>query len=463
MKRITVLILASLLIISCKNKNNQHHSSGTQNNTSIHQKQYECITRAQADSLFQVWLTSQNTGNFDVYASLYDPRFYGIKRVGKKKITFSQISWLNDRKRMFAKKMSVSALEPSVTLIGNMVLVRFEQIWETKGFKDRGPKELQLSLSDGTVKIIREEMLASYLDGVQEDQVVDDFRFIIENDLLVLEQYQVFTMAEGAPYPGDKSNTAYCAVNTDSLGESYKNLIKTPWLVVFENGDTLTTNITSVILVARATPHFGTVQQWDDNNTSDDDKAQELWDMAQARDGIVLAGKLDCQQGNALYAVPAAGPVPKMYKISSDQSYYDKALSALKEMPLYESIQKDYLTYETEGEWIDESNTEYSVFTHYDDTSIYVALKITAGIGCGSFYGSLLAIFRINGDSIELISNPDGISDNDMNNYCFPKAAVDIDNDGDPEFIDNGKIIRFTGSYWDIDEEIVVPFYDCGC
>jgi len=270
-------------------------------------------------------------------------------------------------------------------------------------------------------------------------------------------------VADGDPYLADKHYTAYCDVRTDRLDEGYKELIDSPWTVVFENGDTLTANITSVVMVARATPHFGTVQEWEENNASDDYKALALWDMARERDGIVLAGKLDCHYSNALYAVPSSGSVPKIYKVSSDSAYYEMALSALKEMPLYESIQKDYLTYGTEGEWIDESTAEYSVFTHYDDSSKYVALKITAGMGCGSFYGSMFAIFRINGDEIELISNPDGIADNDMNNDCFPKAAADLDNDGDPEFIDNGKVIKFTGSYWDIDEEIVVPFYDCGC
>jgi Domain of unknown function (DUF4440) len=463
MKRITVIILASLLMISCKTKDEQQHHSGTQTNASANKKQSAGITRAQADSLLQVWLTSQNTGNFDSYAALYATKFDGIKRSGKKTYRFNRNTWLNDRKRMFVKKMSVNALEPSVTLIGNMALIRFNQTWETKGYKDRGPKELQLALFEGAVKIIREEMLASFRGSVPQDQAVDDFRFIIEDDLLVLDHYPVLTLADGAPYLSDRSNTAYCAVNTDQFDDTYKKLIESPWLVISENGDTLTTKITSVILVARATPHFGTVQQWDENSISDDDKALELWDMAQARDGIVLAGKLDCQCSNALYAVPTSGPVPKIYKVSSDSSYYEMALAAMKDMPLYESVQKDYQEYETKGEWIDESTAEYSVFTHYDDSSTYVALKLTAGAGCGSFYGSILAIFRINGDSIELISNPDGIADNDMNNYCFPKAAVDFDNDGNPEFIDNGKIIKFTGSYWDIDEEIVVPFYDCGC
>jgi hypothetical protein len=463
MKHITVIFLASLLLISCKNKEALQHHSGTNVNATTVSKQSVGITRAQADSLLQVWLTSQNTGNFDSYAALYASKFEGIKRSGNKTYTFNQITWLNDRKRMFAKKMSVSALEPVVTPLGNLALVRFNQTWETKGYKDRGPKELQLALVNGAIRIVREEMLKSILKSGSDDETVEDFKLIVEDNLLVLEQNPDFSLTDGAPYLSGGSNTAYCAVRSDELDAMYKKMTNAPWLVILENGDTLTTKITSVVMVARATPHFGTIQQWEENNTSDDDKAQELWDMAQARDGIILAGYLDCKCSNALYAVPASGPVPGIYTASSDSSYYEKALSALTAMDVYKSIQEDYRTYETKGEWVDESTAEYSVFTHNDDSSTYVALKITAGMGCGSFYGSLLAIFRINGDTIELISNPDGITDNDMNNYCFPKAAVDFDKDGNPEFIDNGKIIKFTGSYWDIDEEIVVPYYDCGC
>lgn len=107
------------------------------------------------------WLAAQNKGSYSDYAALYSKRFIGIKRSGKSMRKFDHDSWLKDRKKMFKKKMLVAANSPEITISGTIASVKFEQIWESGTYKDKGNKVLDLSLENEKLKIIREEMLFS--------------------------------------------------------------------------------------------------------------------------------------------------------------------------------------------------------------------------------------------------------------------------------------------------------------
>lgn len=107
------------------------------------------------------WLAAQNTGTYSNYAAMYADSFTGIRRSGSSTHNLNRDAWLKDRKKMFKKKMVVEAANPEIKLAGSTATVKFEQIWASGTYNDKGDKLLDLALEDGTLKITREEMLFS--------------------------------------------------------------------------------------------------------------------------------------------------------------------------------------------------------------------------------------------------------------------------------------------------------------
>ena len=112
-------------------------------------------------SLIDNWLAAQNTGSFTKYAALYSKNFVGIRRSGTTTRKFDHDAWLQDRQRMFKKKMQVTLRAPEITLSDTTASIKFEQTWESGAYKDKGEKVLNLALENGGLKIVREEMLFS--------------------------------------------------------------------------------------------------------------------------------------------------------------------------------------------------------------------------------------------------------------------------------------------------------------
>ena len=119
------------------------------------------LPEAKVKALLDGWLKSQNEGSFADYEKSYAKAFTGIKRSGEKTLTFDRKGWLADRKRMFEKKMQVSAADVIIKPGVESATVRFLQTWESGNYRDQGPKLLHLVLEAGELRIAKEEMLAS--------------------------------------------------------------------------------------------------------------------------------------------------------------------------------------------------------------------------------------------------------------------------------------------------------------
>ncbi|RII29599.1 MAG: hypothetical protein CXR30_12000 [Geobacter sp.] len=120
------------------------------------------ISERQVNAFMGDWAEAQNTGSYFKYTSMYSKNFVGIRRSGSTSQEFDYDAWLKDRKRMFKKKMRVSSNGPfEIILSGATATVKFEQIWESGTYKDKGDKLISLALENGMLKITREEMLFS--------------------------------------------------------------------------------------------------------------------------------------------------------------------------------------------------------------------------------------------------------------------------------------------------------------
>lgn len=107
------------------------------------------------------WFEAQNTGEYSKYADMYSMKFVGIRRSGTSVLKMTHDAWLKDRYRMFKKKMSVTSGTPEIYISDKTAVVKFEQMWESQTYRDKGIKQLTLALEKKKIKIVREEMLSS--------------------------------------------------------------------------------------------------------------------------------------------------------------------------------------------------------------------------------------------------------------------------------------------------------------
>lgn len=119
------------------------------------------ISETDVKAFIDNWLSAQNTGSYSSYTTMYSNSFIGIKRSGQSTSNLNHDAWLKDRKKMFNKKMVVEATNPEIKLTGTTASVKFKQTWASGTYKDKGDKLLNLTLENGKLKIIREEMLFS--------------------------------------------------------------------------------------------------------------------------------------------------------------------------------------------------------------------------------------------------------------------------------------------------------------
>jgi hypothetical protein len=112
---------------------------------------------ARTKAFLEAWLRAQNDGNFAAYRELYAETFHGVRRSGKKALTFDRAGWLADRERMFKKKMVVKASEVDL----DKRELRFTQEFEQGRYHDTGKKVLTLEDHAGTLLIAGEELLDS--------------------------------------------------------------------------------------------------------------------------------------------------------------------------------------------------------------------------------------------------------------------------------------------------------------
>jgi hypothetical protein len=155
------------------------------------------ISEKEVKSFLNDWLATQNTGSYSNYSAMYSERFTGIRRSGSHTYNLNRDAWLEDRKLMFKKKMTVNTKNPEIKLSGTTASVKFEQIWESGSYKDKGDKLLNLIIENGKIKIAREELLSSKTVEnkiTKHESLVSKFTSIKDNDCKKLKSHSMILL-----------------------------------------------------------------------------------------------------------------------------------------------------------------------------------------------------------------------------------------------------------------------------
>lgn len=231
------------------------------------------ITEAEVRAFLDHWLKTQNGGSFSSYASMYATQFYGIKRSGNRTYRYNHDTWLKDRKKMFNKKMMVSADNLQIHTADGAATLRYEQTWQSGRYKDKGTKQVYLIREGERLRIAREEMLASKIMQTNNGAVDADnfpFAFSIKEGIVLngINDIQNLTRETPRLTATRPYYVASAAVETDLLPQNIKALTGMKVRLYGPRGS-CNTVINGFKIVSKDIPHFGYVQQWKDEKTAE--------------------------------------------------------------------------------------------------------------------------------------------------------------------------------------------------
>ncbi|HTJ41489.1 MAG TPA: molybdate ABC transporter substrate-binding protein, partial [Kofleriaceae bacterium] len=419
------------------------------------------IPESEARGLVAQWLGAQNTGNADAYGALYASKFTGIKRVGYRTWRFAREAWLADRKKMFKRPMKVGADDVRVRVAGPVAIVDLVQSFEQGAFKDRGPKQLLVVRTPDGLRIGREEMLASHAE--HGDARAAQIGFVVEVDGV---QYAILAEetdapGTGAPTPVRGTSPLYSFEPIDPSkappevlawkGKSVRVYPKT--------GASCDGTLEALVRVAVATPHFGTLAEWNGQDgaapLTESARAKALADLAPVKLAAVLdtgctGDWVDLGNGKDGLVFAESEPDAPLAKTIDD---------ALRALPGWKQIQTDFeQSYAGKGAWIDADGgvIETHVFASPDGKTRYAAAHAHAGSGCGDFEGELTALWLVDAHgALTAIGNAGDVP--------FPRAITDVDRDGAIELLTDTDVFVPSGGGFTSARHLDLHDMDCPC
>jgi ketosteroid isomerase-like protein len=377
------------------------------------------IPEASVRALVDAWLEAQNRGDFAAYGALYATRMTGVKRVGPRTRTFDRARWLTDRERMFRRPMVVVADDIEVRGGSAVATVELVQTFRQGKFEDRGPKRLIIVREGDALRIASEEMLQSTI-AVPPGATVDaPLHAVIE-----LDGADHIVLGDGdhawgtGPVERVQTGLDHQVVGRRAAGAlpDAKRIRAMRFTVYSGDGSACEAGIDGLYLVGGGTPHFSTVQDWNDAEggpRSDDERAADQLESAQP----VLVGAIRGDCGGDL-AVPAGrAPIAIVPPAPVDATVEAIAVEAFRRLPGYREIQAEWKAAGERGPWV----AAPSVASFAGGGRTFVLVGAEEGPGCGDFAGSLSALFEIGPDDAP---RPLHVS------FALTAAAV-LDSDGD--------------------------------
>ncbi|MEZ4392273.1 MAG: nuclear transport factor 2 family protein [Polyangiales bacterium] len=354
--------------------------------------------------VFDAWLRAQNEGDFTRYGGLYATRFSGLKRAGPRARAFDRAGWLADRRRMFAGTQRVAARDVSIDLGANTALVRFTQEYTAGDFHDIGEKHLVLVAQGASIRIAREEMLASVMvptdAGVPSLAVGRLMPVLLHggSPWVVLDASPRPEMASGLPSIVDRGPVVVTrkSIDASNVPEAVRALDGRAVQLYTATGLGCRGTIRELAVIRRVDVHFGTEQAWSDGDgglRGDPTAiAQQAWELGE--EGALLAARIEpppegcnASRWGRVADLPA---LPVYTRRPADPEVTAAALARFRATSSWTQLQTAYLEdpeASRAGKWDEHATARpmVGVWSTPGSPRRWVVVGASAGGGCASF------------------------------------------------------------------------------
>ncbi len=430
------------------------------------------------------WVASQNAGDFAAYEKLYARRFTGLKKVGTFERRFDRAGWLKDRAGMFKRPVSVQVADLRILGTRPPLLVEFQQTWSSGTYRDVGRKRLQL-IDEGGLKITTEALLESTLKvpTALAAHKPEEFSWVTQlatSQGLILESGVELNAVHGSPlYISDERLER--PVLSKALPARYQSLLGRAFKLYAGSGKSCTARVVGFKVLVEAVPHFGMVQAWngmaDGVNTgavkaSPAERALALWRLSEAG-GRFLVAELDAPCPEGLWARAETLPAPKLW---SSRALSQDELSAAKKFVRrsadYRALQADFVAAFAKSVPWDETGAASERSRAFEDEAgrTYYSLLLRSGEddGCASAFDvDRWFLLQKQANGLVVVSAPEAdhaaASMPRVFAPVFAEHAVDLDGDGEPEFLGTRDLMRHQKNGFTVLSNLSGAFYDCGC
>jgi hypothetical protein len=217
-------------------------------------------------------------------------------------------------------------------------------------------------------------------------------------------------------------------------------------------------------VLAEFEPHFSDHRRWgglDGEAPPEDQIAREIFGPAQVngRDHLYAADITEatkhCQSarwGRGNTAVPTF----KVEQVTLPPSTYSSLLRRLHKAPNYVELERGFRESGSEGSLAELVEDGVSVWSTRVGETTFLLTNFTYAGECDGFSGRLTNIWRMQGElPVEL---PSIFSDE-----FIPILALDINRDGQPEWVSEDQLVARDGGYWSTVLTVKPHDYDCPC
>ncbi len=414
-------------------------------------------SKMEGQILLDRWLQAQNGGDFAAYSELYAQKFLGIKRAGARTKRYQRKGWLKDRGKMFKGKLKVKAKDVEIRQGAGLVILSFIQTWQSRRFKDVGPKQLVLVREGENLRIAKEEMLHSKVSG-EEGFDPRRLAFLKKGDqLMVLVQQGLKLPCAAPPKLISHGVSMRCPLNPRDLSTSQRRWIGKKLKLYGPGGEICEAQAGAPQLWMEFIPHFGQVQVWEGSEFTGAEKPstpaeilEDAQSMASDEDySLAFSLKLKGKCKGALWARDAALPKPKLLKKEKKLSW-----RAFRKLKAWKKIQRDYKRQDIRqgapSNW-DEYDAQRLGKRYTGGSKELLFFSSIAGSGCGGYFGELTGIWQKGPKDKLLWKGERGF---------LPEAVMEVD--GFLLFLERGRLIGLDGTRF-FEESMIPNSYDCPC
>jgi ketosteroid isomerase-like protein len=436
-----------------------------------------------ARGVLERWLEAQNTGAFDAYQKLYAGDFRGVRRSGPRSAAFDRNSWLEDRRRMFQKKMTVEARNVRVFESPDSARIVFIQHWSSGNYTDVGPKQLVLRHRSDGFQVVREELFAS---DTRKPAAIDvaafrRFAFVIDGEVVVSMKPDEGWATGPATVEKNRADQSLLRarrqVDLKKLPPAVADLVGSPVRLMDARGVRCEAKLGGLFLRSRLVG-----------------EAVEGGPPTWSETANFLVAKVDGDRkacAGATWARSATLPTPPVTTAEAPSAQLKaQALAAFRALPQSQAIQRQYSEWAA-GEhrkgtrdWFAHGKprpTTIRLFRVNPTGPVLLSVSATLSEGgCGDgVSGTLWALWQVDGPPASPRLTRRNQPDESMT--MLPTAAVDLDGDGhvellfdgfsdyrsanalgQPQFVEHGVVRALGDSYIEI-EGPETPILICPC
>ena len=283
--------------------------------------------------------------------------------------------------------------------------------------------------------------------------------YVLNNQYIVFKEGDYYDLSEGNAIQAysNEVNSAIKNINYNMIDKSISKYLNSNFTIVDSNNEKHSVTIESRLLYSKYYPHFGESANWYQNNLTNEEIAQAIWQSSvEHKHSIYIVGKTNKIVSDSVIAYNMKNTAVVYSVIDNYQS--EEIQNICKSTKEYKQFLEDMKNVKDSTKYVHDFNI--TKYTNTSDGSEIFYTNLTTGNPCGGeYFYSQVFIVKMEGDNYCII--------NDYHPYhSEPEAVFRFNDDQYPDFLYNLPMNRLEKHIDSLNKkyiDLTIQYYDCGC